>query len=120
MLFAPALRTSRALDRNFERFLNDSMFQPAARGVKVEQNDDAWTLSLDVPGVAREQLSIDVDGAVVSVRTVEGAPRQYQAAYEFPAEIDTEATSARLEHGVLTLTVGKKKPVVTSRQISVQ
>ena len=120
MLFAPALRTSRAFDRGFERFLNDAMLQPAARGVKVEQNDDAWTLSLDVPGVAREQLSIDVDGAVVSVRTVEGAPRQYQAAYEFPAEIDTEATSARLEHGVLTLTVGKKKPVVTSRQISVQ
>ena len=119
MLFAPALRTSRAFDRSFERFLNDSLFQPAARGAKVEQNDDAWTLSLDVPGVAREQVAIDVDGAVVTVKTVEGAPRQYKAAYEFPAEIDVEATSAKLENGVLTLTVGKKKPVVTSRQIAV-
>ena len=119
MLFAPALRTSRAFDRSFERFLSDSMFQPAARGVKVEQDEAAWTLSLDVPGVGREQLSIDVDGTVVRVQTVEGAPRQYQAAYEFPAEIDAEATSAKLENGVLTLTVGKKKPVVTSRQIAV-
>src|SRR5262245_30499045 len=120
MLFAPALRTHRAFDRSFERFLADSVFQPAARGVKVEQNDEAWTLSLDVPGVAREQLAIDVDGAVLTVKTVEGAPRQYKAAYEFPAEIDTDATSAKLEHGVLTLTVGKKKPVVTARQIAVQ
>ncbi|GAB3763249.1 hypothetical protein GCM10028796_16400 [Ramlibacter monticola] len=120
MLFAPALRTSRSFDRSFERFLNDPIFRPATRGVKVEQTDDAWTLSLDVPGVAREQLSIDVDGTVVSVKTVEGAPRQYQAAYEFPAEIDTEATTAKLENGVLTLAVGKKKPVVTSRQIAVQ
>jgi HSP20 family protein len=120
MLFAPALRTSRAFDRNFERFLTDAVFQPATRGVKVEQNDDAWTLSLDVPGVTREQLAIEVDGTVVSVKTVEGAPRQYQAAYEFPAEIDAQATSARLENGVLTLAVGKKKPVVTSRQIAVQ
>lgn len=119
MLFAPALRT-RAFDRSFERFLNESLFQPAARGVKVEQNDDAWTLSLDVPGVARDQLSIDVDGTVVRVKTLEGAARQYQAAYEFPADIDAETTSAKLEHGVLTLTVGKKKPVVTARQIEVK
>lgn len=120
MLFAPALRTHRAFDRSFERFLNESLFQPAAGGARVEQKDDTWTLSLDVPGVAREQLAIDVDGPVVSIRTVEGAPRQYRAAYEFPAEIDAEATSAKLENGVLTLTVARKKPVVSARQIAVQ
>ena len=119
MLFAPALRT-RAFDRSFERFLNDAFFAPASGRAKVEQNEEAWTLSLDVPGITREQLAIDVDGAVVSVKTVEGAPRQYRAAYEFPADIDAEATSAKLENGVLTLTVGKKKPVVTARQIAVQ
>jgi HSP20 family protein len=120
MLFAPALRTHRAFDRNFERFLTDALFQPVARAAKVEQDDEAWTLSLDVPGVAREQIAIDVDGTVVSVKTVEGAPRQYKAAYEFPADIDADATSAKLENGVLTLTVAKKKPVVTARQIAVQ
>ena len=121
MLFAPALRTHRAFDRNFERFLSESLFQPAARATAtVDQKDDAWTLSLDVPGVAREQLAIDVDGAVVVVKTVDGAPRQYRAAYEFPAEIDADATTAKLENGVLTLTVAKKKPVVTTRQIAVQ
>lgn len=119
MLFAPALR-ARAFDRSFERFLSESFFRPAARAATVEQDDAAWTLSLDLPGVAREQLAIDVDGAVVRVKTVEGAPRQYQAAYEFPADIDVEATSAKLENGVLTLTVGKKKPVVTARQIEVK
>jgi HSP20 family protein len=121
MLFAPALRTHRAFDRSFERFLSESLFQPAARtGARVEQDDGAWTLSLDVPGVAREQIAIDVDGTVVQVKTVEGAPRQYRAAYEFPADIDADATTAKLENGVLTLTVGKKKPVVTARQIAVQ
>ena len=125
MLFAPALRTrayvpARSFDRSFERFLNESFSQPVARGVKVEQNDEAWTISLDVPGVAREQLSIDVDGAVVRVATAKDAPRQYQAAYELPAEIDAAATTAKLENGVLTLALGRKKPVVTSRQIEVK
>ena len=124
MLFAPALRTrafvpARSFDRSFERFLNDSFFTPAA-APKVEQSEEAWTVSLDVPGVAREQLTIDVDGTVVRVQTVKEAARQYQAAYELPAEIDAEATSAKLENGVLTLTLGKKKPVVTSRQIEVK
>lgn len=125
MFFAPALRTrayapARTVDRDFERFLND-FFAPAARtGVKVAQDEQSWTVTLDVPGIAREHLAIEVDGSVVSVKTVKDAPRQYAAAYELPAEIDAEATSAKLENGVLTLVLAKKKPVVTSRQIEVK
>jgi HSP20 family protein len=125
MFFAPDVRTrsyvpARGVDRSFERFLNDAFFAPAAAGVKVEQDEQAWTVTLDVPGVSREQLSIDVDKTVVRVKTVADAPRQYQAAYELPAEIDAEATSAKLENGVLTLSLAKKKPVVTSRSIEVK
>jgi HSP20 family protein len=124
MFFAPALRTrtfvpARSFDRSFERFLADAFFSPTS-GVKVQQNDEAWTVTLDMPGISREQLAIDVDGSVVRVQTVKEAPRQYKAAYELPAEIDAEATSAKLENGVLTLTLGKKKPVVTARQIEVK
>lgn len=124
MFFATAPRAracvpARAFDRNFERFLNEAFVGPAA-GVKVQQSEDAWTVSLDVPGVSREQLTIDVDGTVVRVATVQDAPRQYKAAYELPAEIDAEATSAKLENGVLTLTLAKKKPAVTARQIEIK
>ena len=125
MYFAPALRTrayvpARGVDRSFERFLADSFVAPATTGIKVEQSEEAWTLTLDVPGVAREHLAIEVDGAVVRVQTVADAPRKVQAAYELPAEIDAEATSAKLENGVLTLSLAKKKPVVTSRSIEVK
>ncbi|NML46441.1 Hsp20 family protein [Ramlibacter sp. G-1-2-2] len=125
MFFAPALRTrafapaTRGFDRSFERFLADS-FAPASGALKVEQNEQAWTLSLDLPGVAREQLAIEVDGTVVRLKTAQEAARQFSAAYELPAEIDADATSAKLENGVLTLTLGKKKAVVTSRTIAVQ
>lgn len=124
MFYAPALRSrafvpARSFDRAFERFLSEPFFT-AGNGLKVDQSDDAWTLSLDVPGVTREQLAIEVDGTVVRVTTAKEAARQYQAAYELPAEIDAEATSAKLENGVLTLTLAKKKPVVTSRQIEVK
>jgi len=125
MFYAPATRTrafvpARSFDRTFERFLNEAFFSPAARGVDVKQDENAWTVTLDVPGVAREHLTIDVDGAVVRIATTQEAPRKYQAAYELPEAIDADATSAKLENGVLTLTLGKKKPVVTARQIEVR
>ena len=122
MFYAPALRTrayvpaARSFDRSFERFLSDSVL----RGLKFEQDDNAWTVTLDVPGITREQLTIEVDGAVVRLQTVADAPRQLQAAYELPDTIDADATSARLENGVLVLKLGKHKPVVTSRSIEVK
>ena len=125
MIFAPVLRTrsytpSRGIDSNFERFLNESFFRPATERVKVEQGEQGWTLNLDLPGVAREQLTVEVDGSVVRIQTVAEAPRQFQAAYELPEPIDAEATVAKLENGVLTLTLAKQKPVVTARAIEVK
>ncbi len=125
MFFAPALRTracapsARAFDREFERFLNESFVRPGARP-RVEQDEQAWTVSLDIPGVAREHLAIEIDGAVVRIQTQADAPRKVQAAYELPAEIDADATTAKLENGVLTLRLARKQPVVTSRKVEVQ
>ena len=126
MFFAPTLRTrayapaARAFDGSFERFLNESFIRPTAGGLKVEQDDKAWTVSLDLPGVAREQLAVNIEGAVVRIETAADAKRQFKAAYELPEEIDAEASNAKLEHGVLTLTLGKKKPVSTARAIEVK
>src|SRR3954462_14033174 len=107
MFFAPVLRTRaaapsyRSFDRSFERFFN-------TLGFDVKEDEKAWTLVLDLPGIARDDLNITVEGAIVRLETKAEAPRQYKAAYELPEEVDTETTSARLENGVLTLTLGKK------------
>ena len=59
MFFAPVIRRSayvpslRAVDRLFD----DAFFAPAQKAAGVEQDDKAYTLSLDVPGIAREHLS---------------------------------------------------------------
>ena len=115
MFFAPTLRSRafvspRAFDRSFERFVNDT-FDGARRSLNVEQDDKAWTLRLDVPGVAREDLAIGIEGAVVRIETRAEAPRQFKAAYELPQDIDTTASEAKLENGVLTLRLAKLEPV---------
>ncbi|HUR90879.1 MAG TPA: Hsp20 family protein [Ramlibacter sp.] len=119
MFFAPVLRTRaaapsyRSFDRSFERFFS-------SLGFDVKEDEKAWTLSLDLPGVTREDLAISIEGAIVTLETKAEAKRQYKAAYELPEEIDTEATSAKLENGVLTLVLAKKVPVSKARSIEIK
>jgi len=115
MFFAPAVRTARfvprALDRSFERFVNDTFQSGPQRSLNVEQDDTTWTLSLDVPGLSRDDLSIGIEGAVVRIDTKAEAKRAFKAAYELPQAIDVAASEAKLENGVLTLKLGKVAPV---------
>ncbi|QGW83347.1 Hsp20/alpha crystallin family protein [Variovorax paradoxus] len=114
MFFAPALHTARfaprSYDRAFERFVNEA-FASARKSPLVEQDDKSWTLSIDVPGLSREDLSIGIEGTVVRIESKAEAKRQFKAAYELPQDIDVSASEAKLENGVLTLKLGKQVPV---------
>jgi HSP20 family protein len=126
MFFAPVVRTRaqapafRSFDRSFERFVNDAFFTDAQRAFKVEQDDKAWTVTLDAPGIAKDELSINIEGNIVRLETKPQAKRQLKAAYELPQEIDVDATSAKLENGVLSLVLAKKQPVSNARTIAVK
>ena len=126
MFFAPIARTRavspafRSFDRNFERFANDALTASSACGTQVAQDEKAWTLSLDVPGLAREDLTVSIEGAVVRVDSKADAKRQFKAAYELPTDIDQAASTAKLEHGVLTLTLAKLVPVSTATTLTIE
>lgn len=126
MFYAPALHTRhnapafRTFDRGLERFVNDALLAGSGRNLSVQEDDKAWTVTLDLPGIARDELDIQVEGTAVRLKTKVEAKRQFKAAYELPQEIDVDATTASLESGVLTLVLGKKAPVSQARQIEVK
>jgi HSP20 family molecular chaperone IbpA len=125
MFFAPAIRTRaytpafRSFDRSFERFVSDAL-QFGNRGLNIEQDDKAWTITLDVPGLAKEDLTIGIEGAVVRIDSKADAKRQFKAAYELPLEIDAAASEAALENGVLTLKLAKLVPVSNVSQLTIK
>jgi len=125
MFFAPVVRTRaaspfRSYDRNFERFVNDAFFGSGLRGVNLTEDEKAWTVTLDLPGVAREEVAVDIEGTVVRIETKAEARRAFKVAYELPQDIDAEASAAKLENGVLTLTLAKKAPVSNARTLEVK
>ncbi len=100
----------------------------------VTESDTAYTVVLDVPGVAKAQLKVSVEGRRVSVETTDAVPvegqdaqrvlyrertaARYARTVSLPAEVDQAASQATFENGVLTLTLTKKVPTGAT-QISI-
>lgn len=125
MFFTPVIRRSAfnpAL-RSLDRFFDETVLAPAAvakaNSYRIQQDDKACTLSFDMPGIAKDQLSIGIEGNVVRLESKADAPRQYKAAYELPQEIDVSASDAKLENGVLTLRLVRKVPVSNVTQLTI-
>ena len=133
MIFAPVIRraafnaTPRAADLALQRFLMNSLgglgataaTQPTPAGCTVTQDEKSTTLQLDVPGLSREQLNITIEGNVVKLQSTEGAPRQVQRAWELAQEIDAAASTAKLENGVITLTLVRVEPVSKATALTI-
>jgi HSP20 family protein len=129
----------RAIDRLFDESV-DRLFGGASSGARtpamdVVETDAAYTVVLDVPGVAKDQLKVTVEGRRVDVETVEAAAPEakagervlyrersaarYTRTVSLPAEVDQAASQARFDNGVLTLTLAKKVPTgATQLQVS--
>lgn len=94
----------------------DAYVRPA---VDIFETEDHLTLVADLPGVAKEDLDINLERGILTIKGAVkgGAPGKsvfrefalgnYFRQFQLPDEIDTEKTSAELKKGVLTLSLPK-------------
>ena len=77
---------------------------------QVESDETSITLSLDVPGLSKEQLTIGIEGRIVRIASKDDAPRSFKATYKLGSDVDAAQSDAKLENGVLTLKFVKVAP----------
>lgn len=115
-------------------FRPDGVEAPQIR-VDVSENDGAYTVKAEIPGVRKEDIDVRIDGAVVSLSAevkkekeekegerVLRSERSYGYAsrsFTLGSEIDPAGVNARYEAGVLTMTLPKKSPG-EARRVTVQ
>ena len=92
---------------------------PKLAASPLQEDEKTYRFSLDLPGIGKEHLRIQIEDTVLRVETLEGAPRSYRAVYEFAQEIDGASSQARVEHGVLHLSLTKKVPVNKATELSI-
>ncbi len=122
MFYSPATVRRAAFNHAFNNALSGSAAPATATGIPafdLTQDDTSYTFSFDVPGIAKEQLTIGIEGNVVRLESVADAKRQYKAAYELPQDIDVSASEAKLENGVLTIKLAKLVPVNKVTQLPI-
>lgn len=92
--------------------------------VDVKEDDKSYTVRADVPGVKKEDIQIDVEGNMISLRAeakqekeekkgekVIYSERSYGMAsrsFSLPTDVDEKGAKAEYKDGVLTLTLPKK------------
>jgi HSP20 family protein len=108
MFFAPSVfHSAHPFSRSYARA---SLADRYAIDVNVQSDDTSITLSLDVPGLSKEQLTIGIEGRILRIRAKDDAPRSFSAAYKLGSDVDASKTEAQLAHGVLTLKFTKVAP----------
>lgn len=122
--YQPSYSWFNELDRIFDRRSPNSSLPASPREAFLE-SESAWILRLDVPGFAKEDIKLTVTDGVLQLVAETPADRPFGGKFErrwkLGEDIDGAATTARLEDGVLELTLPKKeKVVVPPAQIEIQ
>jgi HSP20 family protein len=102
--------------------------------VDVTEKNDAFVVHAEVPGVAKEDIHVTIEGDQVTIaaeikresETKDGervlrSERYYGSVYRsfvLPVEIDEDASQAKYEGGVLELTLAKK-PQAAGRKLTI-
>jgi HSP20 family protein len=124
----PALDLRREIDQLFESFLSPGQGSTPPSSddlriaVEMSETDDAYKLTAEVPGQAPDQIEVQVDQGVLTIR---GEKRRtitenlggvnyteldygtFARSVQLPPGVDTSRIEAKVENGVLTITVPK-------------
>ena len=127
----------------FDDFINNDIMphnHVTAPAVNVKESEEAYTMEVAAPGIKKEYCRVHInDDGNLSI-TIENKMEHkeedkkqhylrrefsytnYQQNYTLPENVDCDNISAKVEHGILTVTLPKQKKeeVKVSRQIEIK
>lgn len=131
--------------RMFESMFQD-VFAPLAQGrwaegdvgiprLDVSETDQTFEIRAELPGVKKDDVQVAIDGQRVSIEAEchqaneqrqgeqvvysERSTRKYQRSFTLPSEVEDTNAQARLEDGVLMLSLPKRQGG-TARRLTIQ
>lgn len=102
----------------------------SAAGVEVVKTESAKTESakstpdlaesfeLEVPGFGSEDIDISVEGKILTVSGKKGV-RTFKRSYRLSSKVNTDAITAKVENGLLTLTLPSSEEAPKVRKVSI-
>jgi len=103
--------------------------------VDVSENDDKIKLEADLPGMKKDDIDVNIDGNVLSIKgerkreeetEEEGYHRaernygKFQRTFTLPANVDAKNAKANFKDGVLKLTLPKLEEIEKGKKIAIE
>lgn len=142
MFLVPVTRSSSDLARSFDRLFDDNFDRFFGHGntalrsptLDVTETEAGYKVAIDLPGVAKEDVKITIEGRQVSVSAAtqrddvrkegervlyrERSTSSFARSFTLPQEVDQDSSQARLDNGVLTLNLARRR-LATGKQLTV-
>lgn len=101
----------------------------------VKESDKAYTVLAELPGVAKDDIHVDIDGGLVTLRAevkqhdaqregerVVRGERYYGTvarSIQLPVDVDDAEASAKYDQGVLTLSLPKRRAQAGQKRVRI-
>ena len=88
--------------------------------MSYEDRDKDIVFTIDMPGVQKKDIDINVEPNSISVRAENGGKRKYNYNRRFKPTVDIDSAKATFKNGVLDITVSKIDTTPKGKSIKVQ
>jgi HSP20 family protein len=119
-MMMPVRRNGFAIEPTIDRFFARAFDVPVwSAGADVQELDDRAVITMELPGVRPEQLSVSAEHRTLTVKVEREGQGTSTRQYTIGTKYDLTGVEAKLEYGVLTLTL-PKAPEAQARQVTIQ
>jgi HSP20 family protein len=136
--FEEIRRTQERLNQLFEDFMpmeewgGGKVFTPA---VDIKDEEDKLVITTDLPGINKEDIEINLKEDMLEISAKSGKEKEteeeeyvrrersytrFYRAVRLPASVKEEGSTAKIENGVLTITLPKMQLEESSKKIQIE
>jgi len=136
--FEEIRRTQERLNQLFEDFMpmeeweGGKVYTPA---IDIKEEDDKLVVTTDLPGINKEDVQINLKEDMLEISAKAGKEKeteeegylrreraytQFYRSVRLPASVKEEGSTAKMENGVLTITLPKMKLEEPAKKIAIE
>ena len=88
--------------------------------MSYEDRDKDIVFTIDMPGVQKKDIDINIEPNSISVKAENGGSRKYNYSRRFKPTVDVDSAKATFKNGVLDITVTKVDTTPKGKSIKIQ
>lgn len=85
----------------------------------VITTDSGWNIEVELPGLTKEDLSIDTEYNSLTIKETKEESKFGELKFKIPKESVKDEISAKMENGILNISIPKEKINSDKRNISI-